>query len=491
MIRDLNLNLKLVARVFGTLLMVESIALLIVSLVAWYYHEAEITIFLITAGIAFLFGAIGILVGKSAAPTIGRREGSLVVTFTWIVFTLFGLLPFWLSGSIPSFTNSFFETISGFTTTGASILNNIEELPYSILFWRSLTHWIGGLGIIVMSLALLPVFGISATQLFAAEAAGPTKDKIHPKINETAKRLFYIYGIITVAEAILLKIGGMTWFDAICHSFGTVATGGFSTKQDSIGYWDSSFIQYTIAIFMVLSGINFSLYYFAFKRKTDKIKENEELKYYLITLSIFVLIVFVSLIEPSQKVNFENLENTFRTAFFNVVSVMTTTGFATADYMSWKTLTWIILLVAMITGASAGSTSGAIKMVRIVIVFKYCYYEFKRIIHPNAVVPVRYNGFLVKEDIITKVLAFVLLYLITIAFSVFVLSVSGMGFQEAIGGTITCLGGVGPGLGLVGPAGNFANIPEFSKWFLSFIMLLGRLELFTVLLLFTPAFWRN
>ena len=484
-------NYRLIFRFFGVLLLVETFALLLAALVALIYREQDGYYFLLTAGMSFCFGILGILVGLKASPVIGNREGSLLVTLIWIIFSLFGLMPFWISGSIPSFTDAFFETISGFTTTGASILNNIEELSYSMLFWRSLTHWIGGLGIIVMSLALLPVFGVSGAQLFAAESAGPTKDKIHPRIVETAKRLFLIYISLTLIESILLKLGGMNWFDAVCQSFGTVATGGFSTKQNSIGHWDSPYIQYVVAFFMLLSGINFSLYYFGFKTKFNKIFENEELKYYLVALFSFSIIVTFSLFDFSLAFSFQRLEAAWREAFFNVTAVITTTGFATADYMNWKTFTWILLLIAMITGASAGSTSGAVKMVRIVIVVKYCYYEFKRIIHRNAVVPVRYNGHLVKEDVITKILAFVMLYLITIAFGVLVLSASGMPFQESIGGLITCLGGVGPGLGQVGPAGNFSAIPEFSKWFLSFIMLLGRLELFTVLVLFTPAFWKK
>ncbi|MDD2285874.1 MAG: TrkH family potassium uptake protein [Paludibacter sp.] len=488
---DKEFNFRLIFRFFGTLLLLETVALLSAALVALLYREYDGFYFLITAGITFITGIVGVLVGLRAIPMIDRREGSLVVTLIWVVFSFFGLLPFWISGSIPSFTDAFFETISGFTTTGASILNNIEELSHCMLFWRSLTHWIGGLGIIVISLALLPVFGVSGAQLFAAESAGPTKDKIHPKINETAKRLFLIYIILTVSETILLRLGGMGWFDAVCHSFGTVATGGFSTKQASVGHWDSPYIQYVISIFMLLAGVNFSLYYFGFKNKFRKIMQNEELKYYLILLLSFSIIVTLSLLDFSTTSSFEKIEKAWREAFFNVTAAMTTTGFATADYMNWKAFTWILLLIAMITGASAGSTSGAVKMIRVVIVVKYCYYELRRIIHPNAVIPVKYNGHLVNEDVITKVLAFVILYLITIAFGIFILTLSGMPFQESIGGLITCLGGVGPGLGTVGPAGNFAAIPEFSKWFLSFIMLLGRLELFTVLVLFTPTFWRK
>lgn len=485
------MNYRLIARFFGILLLVETAALLATALISWFYNDKNLIYFLASAAISFVAASASILLGRNANPIIGKREGSLVVTFTWIVFTLFGLLPFWLSGSIPSFTDAFFETISGFTTTGASILNNIEELSPGILFWRSLTHWIGGLGIIVLTLALLPVFGTSATQLFAAESAGPTKDKIHPKINEMAKRLFLIYLILTAVQTVLLRIGGMSWFDAVCQSFGTVATGGFSTKQASIAYWDSAYIQYVISIFMILSGVNFSLYYFGFKNKFSKIKENEELKYYLILLFSATIFIVFSLIDFDQAFTFAKLEKAWRDAFFTVSSLMTTTGFGTADYVQWQPYTWVILLIVMLTGASAGSTSGAIKMVRIVIVFKYCYYEFKRIIHPNAVLPVRYSGHIVREDVITRVLAFVLLYLITVAFGILVLNISGLGFIESIGGLIGCLGGVGPGLGALGPMGNYADIPEFSKWFLSFIMLVGRLELFTVLLLFTPAFWKK
>lgn len=485
-----DFNFKLIFRFFGILLLVEATALLLTSLVAFYYNEDPRWL-LLSGSIALVTGMAAVVSGKNAPPLIGRREGSLIVTMVWVLFSVVGMLPYLFTGSIPAVEDAFFETISGFTTTGASILNNIEALPFSILFWRSLTHWMGGLGIIVMSLAMLPVFGSSGAQLFATESAGPTTDKIHPKVAETAKRLLLIYVTLTVAETVLLRAGGMGWFDAVCHSFGTVATGGFSTKQASVAYWDSAYIHYVIAVFMMLSGVNFSLYYFGFKTKFSKIIENEELKTYLSLLLLFSIVVAVSLIDFTSGFSWSALELAWRNAFFNVTSTITTTGFATVDYMSWSTFTWIILLFAMITGASAGSTSGAMKMVRVVLAAKYCYYEFQKLIHPNAVVPVKYNGKIVQADVITKVLAFVILYLFTIGVGILVLTLSGMPFMESIGGMITCLGGVGPGLGLVGPAGNFAAVPEFSKWFLSFVMLLGRLELFTVLVLFTPTFWKK
>lgn len=492
MLKSGGINYKLVSRVIGNLLMVESAVLFFVMFLSLAYGEfKEVWYFVGASLLALVTGGILILMGRNAPARVGKREGSMIVTFTWVIFSLIGAMPFWVSGSIPHFTDAFFETISGFTTTGASILNNIEELSYGMLFWRSLTHWVGGLGIIVISLALLPMFGVSGTQLFAAETTGPTKDKIHPKISETAKRLFAIYVILTFAETIMLLFGGMNLFDAVCHSFSTIATGGFSTKQASIAYYQSPYIEYVIAVFMILSGINFGNYYLAYKRRFDKIKENEELRYYLIVLFVFAVIVALSLIDFSQALSGSIIEKAWREAFFTVSSLMSTTGMVTTDYMHWKPLTWIILIVVMMTGASAGSTSGGIKMIRVVISAKACYYEFKRLIHPTAIIPVRYNKHVVREDILTRVIAFTLLYIVVAVFGILVLAISGMGFIESIGGMVTCLGGVGPGLGLVGPMGNFSHIPEFSKWFLCLAMLAGRLELYTVLMIFTPAFWKG
>ena len=435
-----EINYKLVSRVIGNLLLVESAVIFFVLFITLIYGEKDGWYFVGTSVLALLAGLLMIVFGKNAPDKIGKREGSMIVTFTWIIFSLIGALPFWLSKSIPSFTDAFFETISGFTTTGASILNNIEELSHGMLFWRSLTHWVGGLGIIVISLALLPVFGVSGTQLFAAETTGPTKDKIHPKLNETAKRLFLIYIILTAAETIFLLFGRMSLFDAVCHSFSTIATGGFSTKQASIAYYNSPYIEYVITIFMILSGVNFGNYYLAYQRKFDKIKENEELRFYLIVLFLFTVIVALSLIDFSEVVTGSSVEKAWREAFFTVSSLMTTTGMVTADYMFWKPLTWIILITVMMTGASAGSTSGGIKMIRVVISAKACYYEFKRLIHPTAVIPVRYNKHVVREDTLTRVIAFTLLYIVFALFGILVLAISGMGFLESIGGMVTCLG---------------------------------------------------
>lgn len=486
-----DFNIKLIIRVIGSLLLIESILILSTSAISFIYDENDWIYFVGSGLVCILFGILAFLFGRKAPKIIGKREGSVIVTLVWVIFSLAGMMPFWLSGSIPSFTDAFFETMSGFTTTGATILNDIESLSYGMLYWRSFTQWIGGLGIIVISLALLPVLGFSGVQLFGAESTGPTKEKIHPKITGTAKRLFFIYLWLTIAEFFLLKLGGMDWFDALCHSFSTISTGGFSTKQASIAYWDSPFIHYVIMVFMLFSGVNFVLYYFLFKRRWDKIKKNEELRYYMLLVLIFSIAVGISLIDFSHSINFRNIELAFRESFFQVIAVMTSTGFATADYLQWKSFAWVILIFTMLIGASAGSTSGGLKIVRVVIVFKYCYYEFKRMVHPNAIIPITYSGEIVKSDVVTRILSFIILYFALIAVGVLVLTMSGVSFSDSASGVIACLGCIGPAFGSLGPMDNYHALAPFAKWFLSFLMLVGRLELFTILLLFTPVFWRK
>lgn len=486
-----DFNFKYIFRIMGGLLLLKSVLLLTAVGMAWLYNEPVIHYFVITFLLSFFLGLGMWLPCRHASPIIGKREGSIIVTAIWLVFSLIGMLPFWLSGSIPSFTDSFFETMSGFTTTGASILNHIEALPNSILYWRSLTQWIGGLGIIVISIALLPIFGFSSVQLFSCEATGPTKDKIHPKMSETAKRLLGIYVALTFAQILLLIVAGMGWFDALNHSFTTLATGGFSTKQASIGHWDSPAIHYIVIFFMFCAGVNFSLFYFLIKGNYLKIKQNQEFKSYVFIALIATAIIAFSTFLYTDATGFSEVEYILRHSLFTVVSIITTTGFATIDYTLLQPVVWIILIVLMLIGASAGSTAGGMKLVRVLLVFKYAYYEFKRIIHPNAIFPVKYNQQIVREEVIAKVLSFMLIYIIVILFGTIVLTISGMGFLESFTGMITCLSDVGPGFGTIGPHGNFADLPTFSKWFLSFVMLVGRLEVFTVLVIFTPVFWKR
>ncbi len=482
------LNFKIVLLVMGLLLLVEGFFMLVSAGVAAIYGGYDFPYFLWSALICIVFGGILSMFTYKAKKEIGKREGYVIVTMVWIVFSFFGLLPFWLSGAIPSFTDSFFETMSGFSTTGSSILNDIEALPHGILFWRSIIQWLGGMGIIVLSLAILPVLGIGGMQLFLAEVPGPVPDKLHPRIADTAKRLWIIYVVYTVAESLLLWAGGMTYFDAICHSFTTMATGGYSTKQASVAFYDSAFIQYVIILFMFIAGANFTLSYSAFNGKFKRIIKDEEFKYYL-GIVLLTTILVAAVLYLSGDVN--SVERAIRDSLFQVVSVITTTGYATADYLVWVPTMAIIMFMLMFVGGSAGSTGGGVKVVRIVILLKNAYYELRRLIHPNAIIPVRFNSKAVSPMVITNVLAFIVIYMLIVGVSMVVMSTMGYELDTCLGAVATCIGNIGPGLGEVGPAANFAHFPDFAKWFLSFLMLVGRLEIFTVVLLFSPHFWKH
>ena len=481
------MNLKIIFKVLGLLLLVEGIAMLLALIVAIIYGGNDILPFSISSGINLATGGIITLLSKNAKKDIGKREGFIIVSMVWVIFSLFGSFPYMLSGSIPNFTDAFFETISGFTTTGSSILNDIEALPHGILFWRSISQWLGGMGIIVLSLAILPVFGIGGMQLFIAEVPGPTPDKISPRIKQTAKALWGIYMLFTVVETILLWIGGMSLYDAVCHSFTTMATGGFSTKQASIAHWSSPFIQYVIIFFMFIAGTNFTLSYLAIKGKFANAFKDEEFKYYgIITLS-FTALITLGLVLSSQL----NFEQAFRDALFQVVSIVTTTGFATADYLLWSPVLTILIFALFFFGGSAGSTGGGIKIMRIVVLAKNGYYELKRLIHPHAIIPVKFNKHSVDTKIVTNVLAFFMLYMAVFSVSTIIFTLIEPDMESSMGAVATSLGNIGPGLGSVGPAENFYHIKPIGKWFLSFLMLLGRLELFTVLVLFSPSFWKE
>ncbi len=481
------MNLKIIFRVLGFLLIVEGIAILLALFVSLIYNEHDFPAFLISSLINICIGGIFVLATQKANKDIGKREGFIIVSLVWIVFSFFGSLPFVISNSIPNFTNAFFETMSGFTTTGSSILDNIEALPHGMLFWRSIIQWLGGMGIIVLSLAILPVFGIGGMQLFVAEVPGPTPDKISPRIRQTAKTLWVIYLGFTVAETLLLWIGGMSLFDSVCHSFTTMATGGFSTKQASVAYWQSPYIQYVITIFMFFAGTNFTLSYLAIKGRFKTVIHDEEFKYYSIFTIGFTLMVFGGLLITTQL----GVENAFRDALFQVVSIITTTGYATADYLLWTPMLTILIFTLFFFGGSAGSTGGGIKIMRIVLLFKNSYHELRRLIHPHAVIPVRFNNRSVDTKTITNILAFFMLYFIVFGISTIIFTLIEPDMETSMGAVATCLGNIGPGLGKVGPAENFLYIKPVGKWFLSFLMLLGRLELFTVLVLFSPAFWKK
>lgn len=484
------INIKVVTNVVGSLVIITGGLMALSIPFSIYYKEAALypiiysTIITLIAGLVIKFST-----RQHKNDEVKKREGYLIVALGWLAMTIFASLPYVLSEAIPNYTNAFFETISGLTTTGASILNDIEALPKGILFWRSMTQWIGGMGIIVLTIAILPLLGVGGMELFASEAPGPTKDKIHPRIKETAKRLWIIYVFLTVLQTILLMFAGMNFFDAINHSLTTMSTGGFSTKQASVAAFDSPLIQYIIIAFMFVAGTNFTLLYFGFKFKFKKFWQNDEFKWYVgavIFLVVLILPTFFHLID-----SFKSFEKAFRGVLFQIVSIITTTGFASADFTAWGPFITFIFFLLLFTGASAGSTSGGMKLVRIVLLMKNGFLEFKRRLHPNAVVPVHLNGHGVSSKIIYNLLAFVFFYMFIFVIGSVVMTFLGVDFMEAVSSVATSIGNVGPGIASVGPSENFDKIPTAGKWVLSFLMLLGRLELFTIAILFTPYFWKR
>ncbi len=484
----MKLNLKAIFSILGILMMLNGGFMLLCLAVSIYYNDGQWRALLYSGMITITIGTIVYFVTKSKSKNgLSKRDGYLIVTLGWLVMSFFGTLPYLLSGEIPFMADAFFETLSGFTTTGASVLNDIESMSKGILMWRSLTQWIGGMCIIVLTVAILPLLGIGGMQLFVAEAPGLTPDKLKPRITDTAKRLWLIYLILTVAEAILLKIGGMSYFDAINHSLTTMATGGFSTKQASIAYFTSPFIQYVIIIFMFLAGTNFTLTYFALHGRLKKVWGNEEFRYYFLFTAGFAVLV-TGLVYYLTESSFEKA---FRDSLFQLVSIITTTGYVTADYTSWEPLLTVLFFMLMFIGASAGSTAGGVKVVRHIILLKNSILELRRQLHPQAMLPVRLNDRAVSAEITFNVMAFMIIYFMIFALGSVIVSSMGYDFNTSMGAVATCLGNIGPGIGRVGPVDNFAFISPAGKWFLSFLMLLGRLELFTVLILLTPFYWRR
>lgn len=482
------MNYRVVFNIIGFLLILNGLFILTGIGFSIYYSSDDIPALLISGIGTSFFGFITwLLTRKSEITELGKREGYLIVTLGWFAMTIFGAFPFIIHGSISGYTDAFFETMSGFTTTGATILTDIESLPPGLLFWRSLTQWLGGMGIIVLSLAILPLLGIGGMQLFTAEVPGVTKDKIHPRVKETAKRLWGIYVILTATETALLMLGGLSFYDAINHSFTTMATGGFSTKNASIAYYTSPFVQYIFILFMFFAGMNFTLHYLGFHGKFRSFKENTEFKYYLgftIAASIFIMIIHI------PHTNF-HWEEGIRQSLFHVVSLTTTTGYVTSDFENWAPYSRMIFFVLLFIGGCAGSTGGGIKFVRHIVLFKNSWAELKRLIHPRAVIPVKFNNKAVSSEVISNVQAFFIFYIIIFVIGSMLLALLGVDFVTAAGATATCIGNIGPGIGTVGPVSNFAHMPDLVKWILSVFMVVGRLELFTVLIIFSPAFWKS
>lgn len=481
------INYRLILYVLGILLWVEAVLLGICAGVSILYDEPEYKDFVYSLCINIVVGGLMLFCSRSKDRKVTFRDGYLIVSLVWVLFTAFGMLPFIFSGHIPSVADAFFETMSGFTTTGATILNDIESLPHGLLFWRSFTQWIGGLGIVIFTIAFLPMFSGSSQRLFNSEATGVTQTKIQPRIEVMARCLWIVYIALTFVETLLLWAGGMDLFDAVCHAFSTTATGGFSTKQDSVAYWNSPYIEYVISIFMILSGLNFALYYGCIKGRFRQMLKDEELHWFLKSVGGLTLVIAVALVWQ----NGYGCEEAFRKSLFQVATAHTSCGFASDDYNYWPPFTWMLLIFAMISGGSTGSTSGGIKSMRLVILSKNILNQFKQKLHPHAVLPVRVNQVSIAPQVNHNVFAFILTYLICIFIGWTLLMMMGVGLTESMGTVISAIGNVGPGLGSFGPAFSWAALPDMAKWVLSALMLLGRLEIFGVLLLFYKGFWKN
>lgn len=481
------INIRFITNILGRLMLIESACFLLCVIISLIYGESDTWAFVYAALITGVTGSCMAYVVKAPDKVLAKKDGYFTVTFVWLFFSLFGCLPFLLGHTIPSFVDAFFETISGFTTTGSSVLNNIESLPHATLFWRSMTQWLGGLGIAVLFLAILPSLGIEGRDLYVAEVTGPTHNKMAATFYSSARKLWLFYLTLTCLETLLLLFGGMSLFDAICHAFATMATGGFSTKQASIAYWNSPYIQYVITVFMFMAATNFGLLYAAFKGDPKKIVRDEEFKWYTI------IIIFASLIITAglYLTNWAGLEKCFRDALFQVVSILTTTGFATADYLLWPTLLGLIIFIIMFIGSCAGSTAGGIKVIRVVLLFKNSFTEMKRIIHPNAVINVKYDGKSVHPTVMTGVMAFFILFMIVFSIGSIIMAVFTEDIATACSAVISAMSNIGPGFGSIGPMDNFAHLNDAAKLVLAALMLIGRLEVFTVLVLFSKAFWKR
>lgn len=496
------------SKLFGVLLLIETAALLLTAAVALHYQrvagEGDANSFLLTAA---LTGSVGLLlynIGRNNHDPLQIKDSFLVVALAWVLFSAFGMLPFLMCGTVDNVTDAFFETMSGFSTTGATILSNIDYQPHGILFWRSLMQWLGGLGIVVFTLAFIPSVakGSKKMSLFAAEAPGLSVEKLAPTMGATSRLLWIIYITLTILCAIAYHLGPMNRFDAVCHALTTIATGGFSTHQASIGHFQSSYVEYVCVFFMLLSGINFAMYYFLFNCRFDVIRRNEELRWYLIAILGFTLLFMgrfylaphFSISTESQLASHpQTWSDRIRTSLFHVTALLSNTGFqgSNYDYDLWGRLFIIPTVVMMIVGGCAGSTSGGIKMVRVMVLFKYIKKTINELIHSSSMYTIKISGQTVEDVSVRRVLSFFSLLILLFVINVVLLTATGMCFEDASVSFLTCFSNYGPGSGITGPSGTFDNIPDFSKWLLSFDMLVGRLEIFTVLLIFSPSFWRT
>ena len=483
------MNVRNVLSILGILLLYLGLAMVPALGISIYRGEGDLAAFALSIAIT---GGTGLglyfaLRRRDERMSLTHKEGFLIVTLAWVLASAFGGLPYLFHGCTPTFADAFFETMSGFTTTGSSVISGLDHLPRGILFWRALTHWIGGMGIIVLSIAILPLLGVGGMQLYKAELPSPVKDKLTPRIADTARRLWAVYVIISTAQFILLLLGGMEPFDAICHTFATMATGGFSTHDASVGHFGSLYVEIVITAFMIIAGMNFTLHYQLFTGNPRRFYADEELRFYLL-----VIVGATALVTINLRMNvYGSLGEALRYASFQVASIITTTGFATANFDAWPVPSKFVLLILMFIGGSAGSTGGAIKCLRFLLIIKHSAKELYRLMHPHAVVVVKLGKTAVPSDIMAGIRSFFFLYLAIAALGTLVLAFLGLDMLTSFSAVATTLGNVGPGFRLINPMTTFAEIPQLGKWILSFFMLLGRLEIFTVLVLLTPEFWKK
>ncbi len=480
------MNYGIVLRVLGILLIVESL-LMIPSLLISIYTGGDDTMAFILGII--ITGLIGFVLSrqKNYKNQISARDGLAIVSFGWVMASLLGAIPLYISRSTITYIDAFFEIVSGFTTTGATILSNVETLPLGILFWRSFTHWIGGMGILVFTVALLPALGVGGFQIFKAESTGPSIGKIAPKMKDTAKILYTTYIAITILQIVMLKIGGMSLFDSLVYTFGTVGTGGFATKNNSVAFYDSTYIHLVIGFFMVFSGVSFSLYYTIYKGKLREVILDEELRLYFGIVLVSTFAIGLNLF----MTGYDHIGLAFRDSFFQVGSIMTTTGYSTADFDLWPSFSKGILFLLMLIGGSAGSTAGGIKVIRILIMFKLIKREILKIFHPRAMLPIKVNGKTMSNEVVAGIYSFIALYLVIFSTGTLLVSLEGVDLESAASTVAATLSNIGPGFGFVGPIRNFGGYHQITKLLLSFFMLLGRLELFTIIALIAPKNWRR
>lgn len=482
-------NLRIVSKIIGQLLFLESILMAVCVATSFGYGEDDSMAFLISAIFTVCGGMVCKYLGRGASNNLGRREAYLVVTVTWAVFSVFGMMPYVIGGYLPNISDAFFETMSGFTTTGASVIDNVEKLPHGILVWRSLTHWIGGLGIVFFTIAVLPSLVGGSMKVFAAEATGPMKSKMHPRLSTNAKWIWSIYLFLTIACAAAFYGAGMGWFDSINYSMSTTATGGFSPHNDSVVHFHSPSVEYVAILFQFLAGMNFTLLYISlFKHRVGELFRNSEFRFYCGVILLATVVIMALLV---VRMNYD-YEHAFRNALFQVVSFMTTTGLFNDNAALWPHITWVILTVCMFIGACAGSTSGGFKCLRCVVVLKVIHNEFRRILHPNAVLPIKVNGQTMAQNKILTLLAFFAIFVVMCLVSAMIMIAVGIDNTNAVTIALSCMSNVGLTLGTdIGPLMSWSGLPVGVKWICSFLMLTGRLEIISVLVLFTRGFWKD